>query len=152
MQWRNIARMKVATGKVVGGKVVLEGEPLAEGSVVTVVAWEEDETFQVSPQEEKALLAAITQAEQGEVISWEELRERLRGADEPVPTLGEVVSLRFETMSLLSMPRFGADRVATLKKGQHVRVLETRSDGWVRARADDGAEGWAINDWLIFKN
>jgi hypothetical protein len=78
MQWRNIARMKVATGKVVGGKVVLEGEPLAEGSVVTVVAREEDETFEVSPQEEKALLAAIAQAEQGEVISWEELRDQLR--------------------------------------------------------------------------
>ena len=30
--------MKVATGRVVEGKVVLEGEPLAEGAVVTVVA------------------------------------------------------------------------------------------------------------------
>ena len=30
--------MKVATGSVVEGKVVLEGAPLAEGSVVTVVA------------------------------------------------------------------------------------------------------------------
>ena len=70
--------MKVATGKVIGGKVVLEGVPLAEGSVVTVVAREDDETFEVSPEEEKALLAAIAQAERGEVISWEELRERLR--------------------------------------------------------------------------
>jgi len=70
--------MKVATGKVIGGKVVLEGEPLAEGSVVTVVAREDDETFEVSPEDERALLAAIDQAERGEVISWEELRERLR--------------------------------------------------------------------------
>jgi len=70
--------MKVATGKVVGGKVVVEGEPLAEGSVVTVVARDEDETFEVSPEEEKALRAAIAQAERGEVVSWEELRERLR--------------------------------------------------------------------------
>jgi hypothetical protein len=70
--------MKVTTGKVIGGKVILEGEPLAEGSVVTVVAREDDETFEVSPEEEKALLAAITQAERGEVVSWEELRERLR--------------------------------------------------------------------------
>ncbi len=69
--------MKVATGKVIGGKVVLEGEPLAEGSVVTVVAREDDETFEVSPEDERALLAAIDQAERGEVISWEELRERL---------------------------------------------------------------------------
>jgi hypothetical protein len=70
--------MKVATGKVVGGKVVLEGEPLAEGSVVTVVAKEDDEAFDVSLEEERALLAAIAQAERGQVVSWEELREQLR--------------------------------------------------------------------------
>ena len=70
--------MKIATGRVVGGKVVLEGEPLAEGSVVTVVAREDDEAFDVSPEEERALLAAIAQAERGQVVSWEELREQLR--------------------------------------------------------------------------
>ncbi len=70
--------MKVATEKVVGGKVVLDGEPLAEGSVVTVVAREADETFDVSPEEEQALLAAIAQAERGEVVSWEQLQEQLR--------------------------------------------------------------------------
>jgi len=32
----------------------------------------------VSPEEEQALLAAIAQAERGEVVSWEQLRERLR--------------------------------------------------------------------------
>lgn len=70
--------MKVATGRVVGGKVVLEGEPLAEGSVVTVVAREDDETFEVSPEEERALLEAIAQADRGQVVSWDELREQLR--------------------------------------------------------------------------
>jgi hypothetical protein len=70
--------MRVATGRVVGGKVVLEGEPLAEGSVVTVVAREDDETFEVSPEEERALLEAIAQADRGQVVSWEALREQLR--------------------------------------------------------------------------
>ena len=70
--------MKVATGKVIGGKVVLDGEPLVEGSVVTVVAREGDETFDVSPEDEQALLAAMAQAKRGEVVSWEELRRRLR--------------------------------------------------------------------------
>jgi hypothetical protein len=70
--------MKVATGRVVGGKVVLEGEPLPEGSVVTVVAREDDETFEVSPEEERALLEAIAQADRGQVVSWEQLREQLR--------------------------------------------------------------------------
>ena len=70
--------MKVATGKVVDGKVVLEGEPLAEGSVVTVVAREDEETFEVSPEEERALLAAMAQADRGQVVSWQELQEQLR--------------------------------------------------------------------------
>ena len=70
--------MKVATGRVVGGKVVLEGEPLAEGSVVTVVARDDEDTFDVSPEEERALLEAIAQADRGQVVSWEELREQLR--------------------------------------------------------------------------
>jgi hypothetical protein len=71
--------MRVATGRVVDGKVVLEGEPLAEGSVVTVVAQEDDGTFDVSPEEERALLEAIAQADRGQVVSWEALREQLRG-------------------------------------------------------------------------
>jgi len=77
-RWSSSQRMNVATGKVVGGKVVLEGDPLAEGSVVTMVAREDDEPFDVSPEDERALLAAMAQAERGEVVSWEELRERLR--------------------------------------------------------------------------
>ena len=70
--------MKIATGTIVGGKVVLEGEPWAEGSVVTVVARDDEETFHVSPEEERALLEAIAQADRGQVVSWEELREQLR--------------------------------------------------------------------------
>lgn len=70
--------MKVSTGRVVGGKVVLEGEPLTEGAVVTVVARDEDETFDVSPDEERALLEAMAQADRGQLISWEVLREQLR--------------------------------------------------------------------------
>jgi hypothetical protein len=70
--------MKIATGRIVEGKVVLEGEPLAEGSVVTVVAREDDEAFDVSSEEERALLAAIAQAERGQVVSWEALREQMR--------------------------------------------------------------------------
>ena len=70
--------MKISTGKIVGGKVVLDGEPLTEGSVVTVVAREDDETFDVSAEDERALVAAIAQAERGEVISWQQLREQLR--------------------------------------------------------------------------
>lgn len=70
--------MKVATGKVVGGKIVLEGETLHEGAVVTVVVHDDAEAFDTAPEEEHALLEAIAQADRGQVISWERLREQLR--------------------------------------------------------------------------
>jgi hypothetical protein len=70
--------MTFATGRVIEGKVVFEGEPLAEGAVVTVVARDDDETFEVSPEDERVLLEAIAQADRGQVISWKELREQLR--------------------------------------------------------------------------
>ena len=69
--------MKVATGKVVGGKIVLEGETLHEGAVVTVVVHDDAEAFDTTPEEEHALLEAIAQADRGQVISWERLREQL---------------------------------------------------------------------------
>ena len=51
--------MKGATGTVVDGTVVVEGEPLAEGSTVTVVVREDDETFELTAEEEAELLASI---------------------------------------------------------------------------------------------
>jgi hypothetical protein len=45
---------------------------------VTVVAREDDETFDASPEEERGLLEAIAQADRGQVVSWPELREQLR--------------------------------------------------------------------------
>jgi len=70
--------MKVATGTVVDGKVVVEGEALAEGSTVTVVLREDDETFELTAEEEAELLSSIADIERGEFISEEELLHRLR--------------------------------------------------------------------------
>jgi hypothetical protein len=61
--------------------VVIEGEPLAEGSVVTIVAREDDETFDVSFEQERALLEAVAQADRGLVESWDTVRERLRRSE-----------------------------------------------------------------------
>ncbi len=60
--------MRIASGKVVSGKVVVDGEPLAEGATVTVLAPDDDETFDLTPEEESLLLAAIREAEQGRVV------------------------------------------------------------------------------------
>ncbi len=69
--------MKVATGTVVDGKVVVEGEALIEGSTVTVVVREDDETFELTADEEAEFLASIADIERGEFISGEELLQRL---------------------------------------------------------------------------
>ena len=69
--------MRVTTGKVVFGKVVVEGEPLDEGAVVTVLAPEDSETFELSPEAEAALLAAIGEADRGEVVSGDEVLRKL---------------------------------------------------------------------------
>lgn len=70
--------MQVSTGKVVGGKVVVEGTPLIEGSVVTVISREPDETFTLTTEDEDELLAAIAEIERGEFESPDGVLNDLR--------------------------------------------------------------------------
>ena len=74
----SIRTMKVATGTVIDGKVVVEGESLAEGTKVTVVLREDEESFDLTAEEEEELLASIAEIERGEYITADELLERLR--------------------------------------------------------------------------
>ena len=69
--------MKIATGKVVGGKVVVEGVTLEEGSSVTVLAKDDETGVTLSPEEEAEILLAIAEADRGETASAEEVLERL---------------------------------------------------------------------------
>lgn len=69
--------MKIATGKVVGGKVVLEGVTLEEGTPVTVLARDEEGGFTLTPEEEAELLAAIAEADRGEMVPAEEVLAKL---------------------------------------------------------------------------
>ena len=43
--------MRIATGKVVGGKLELDGDSLEEGATVTVLVPEPDETFELKAVE-----------------------------------------------------------------------------------------------------
>ena len=70
--------MQLATGTVVDGKVVVEGGPLPEGTVVTILAREADETFEVPPELVAELLASMAEADRGETIPADELLQRLR--------------------------------------------------------------------------
>ena len=69
--------MKMATGKVVGGKVVLEGVSLEEGTSVTVLAKDEEAGFDLTPEQEAELLQSIAEADRGETVSAEEVLAKL---------------------------------------------------------------------------
>lgn len=70
--------MQLATGTVVDGKVIVEGASLPEGTVVTILARESDETFEVPAELEAELQASLAEAERGQTITAAELFERLR--------------------------------------------------------------------------
>jgi len=70
--------MQVTTGTVVGGKVVVEGVPLVEGSVVAVLSRESGEPFTLSSEDEDELIAAMAEIEKGEFVSADKLLESLR--------------------------------------------------------------------------
>lgn len=51
------------------------------GSTVTVLLREDDEAFDLTPEEEAELLESISEMERGEFVSGEDLLERLRRFD-----------------------------------------------------------------------
>jgi hypothetical protein len=69
--------MKMATGKVVDGKVVVEGVLLEEGASVTVLSRDDEAGFELTPEQERELLLAIAEADRGETIPAEEVLARL---------------------------------------------------------------------------
>jgi hypothetical protein len=69
--------MKIATGKVVHGKVVLEGATFEEGSSVTVLARDPEGATTLTPEDEAELLLAIAEADRGEMVSAEEVLAKL---------------------------------------------------------------------------
>jgi len=70
--------MRIASGKVVAGLIVIEGDQLPDGSVVTVLAREGDETFELDAAAEAELLASIAEADRGELIPAAEVLRMLR--------------------------------------------------------------------------
>ncbi|HKE15718.1 MAG TPA: hypothetical protein VKB80_12670 [Kofleriaceae bacterium] len=69
--------MRVATGRVVDGKIVVDGEVLEEGTVVTVLAADDEESFTLSPDQEQALRLAIAEADRGEGVEAGAFLEQL---------------------------------------------------------------------------
>jgi hypothetical protein len=70
--------MQLATGKVVNGKVVVEGLDLPEGATVIVLTRDNAPPVKLSPEDEAELLEALDEADVEEGISAEELFARLQ--------------------------------------------------------------------------
>lgn len=70
--------MQIASGTIVGGKVIVEGLSLPEGTVVTILARGDEVAVRLPPDQEAALLEAIDDADREEGISADELFARLR--------------------------------------------------------------------------
>lgn len=74
--------MVMTSGRVVDGKIVVAGQPLAEGTQVTILApGADDQGFLLGPGDEAALLKSIEEADRGEVISGDDLLAELESAD-----------------------------------------------------------------------
>ena len=72
--------MRIASGKVVNGRVELDAE-LPEGTSVTVLALEGDETFEADAETEQMLLQAIAQCEKGQTTPMADLLSELRSRE-----------------------------------------------------------------------
>jgi hypothetical protein len=69
--------MQIASGKVVDGQVVVEGD-LPEGADVTLLALDGEEEFEVGAELEAVLLESIAQGQRGKTISAEDLLREIR--------------------------------------------------------------------------
>ena len=70
--------MQIASRTIVGGKIVVDGLSLPEGTTVTVLARGDEVAVRLPPQQEAQLIDALDEAGREEGISAEELFVRLR--------------------------------------------------------------------------
>ncbi len=69
--------MRIASGTVVSGRIVLDESEFIDGTRVVVVSQDRDEEVRLSPDELAELEAGIAEADRGETISGDELFARL---------------------------------------------------------------------------
>ena len=69
--------MKIATGTVTNGQIVVEGESFSEGEKVTVLSYDDQAPFHVTPDEKRLLLESIAQADRGEFVDADQLLAEL---------------------------------------------------------------------------
>ena len=70
--------MVITTGKVTNGVIEVDSRDLPDGTTVTILAHEGDDTFELNPEQESQLLAAIAEADRGELVNSRDLLKRIR--------------------------------------------------------------------------
>jgi hypothetical protein len=70
--------MRIATGKVIEGRIQIEGEPLEEGATVTVLVPEGSERFELTPDEAAELDESLREVARGEFLDSASLLRELR--------------------------------------------------------------------------
>ncbi len=70
--------MRITTGKVRDGAIDLDGEVLPEGSIVTVIARDDEEEFELEPNEEADLIVAIEEADRDQTVDSSIVLDQLR--------------------------------------------------------------------------
>jgi hypothetical protein len=73
--------MRIMSGTVHDGHIVVEDAELAEGEKVTVLTREGTETFRVSAEQKLELLESIAQAKRGEFVDANDLLRELDEAN-----------------------------------------------------------------------
>lgn len=73
--------MVITSGRVVEGKIVVDGEPLPEGARVTVLTREGDEVFVLDAAAEAELLESMAEGDRGETIPAEDVLRALRNPE-----------------------------------------------------------------------
>jgi hypothetical protein len=70
--------MLITTGKVNNGVIQIDSKDLPDGTTVTLLAHEGDETFELDAAQETELLAAIAEAERGALVGASEILQQIR--------------------------------------------------------------------------
>jgi len=71
-----MASVKIATGTVTHGTIIVEEHAFSEGEKVTVLSHDR-EPFRVSPEEKRMLLESMAQADRGEFVDADNLLAEL---------------------------------------------------------------------------
>ncbi len=70
--------MVITTATVHHGLVEIKAAELPDGTQVTILAPEGDETFELSPEDEARMVSAVEEADRGAFIPAAQLLEQLR--------------------------------------------------------------------------